>query len=89
MEHKNNNQPGLQLGNKSNKFPAEKKRENPKKLPGNPLPNKLNTPAIPDENPDITRPRPGGNEPEKSDPTRIPKPTKTAYSRVDKPYEEK
>ena len=35
---------------------------------------KPNTPAMPDENPDATRIRPGVIEPERNDPTRIVKP---------------
>jgi len=42
-------------------------------------------PAKPDKNPDPTRPRPGGNEPEKNDPTRIEEPGKTDPTRIDEP----
>jgi len=52
----------------------EKQREDPQKPLGNLLPNKSTTPAKPDENPDPTKPRLGGNEPEKTDPTRIDEP---------------
>jgi hypothetical protein len=52
----------------------EKQREDPQKPPGNPLPNKPTTPAKSDKYPDHTKPRPGGNEPEKTDPTRIDEP---------------
>jgi len=42
-------------------------------------------PARPDKNPDPTRPRPGGNEPEKNDPTRIDEPGKVDPTRIDDP----
>jgi len=42
-------------------------------------------PAKPDINPDPTRPKPGGNEPEKNDPTRITEPPKTDPTRIDNP----
>ena len=44
-----------------------------------------NIPAKPDQNPDPTRPRPGGNEPQKNDPTRITEPPKTDPTRIDEP----
>ena len=53
--------------------------------PDNPLPNKPTTPVKPDINPDPTIPRPGGNEPEKNDPTRIEEPQKTDPTRIDEP----
>ena len=56
---------------KLNQSLAEKKREDPKKPSGNPLPNKPTTPEKPDENPDPVKPRPGEIEPEKNDPMRI------------------
>lgn len=40
-------------------------------------------PAKPDPNPDPTKPRPGGNEPEKVDPTRIENPPKTDPTRIE------
>jgi hypothetical protein len=42
-------------------------------------------PARPDTNPDPTKPKPGGNEPEKNDPTRIKEPPKTDPTRIDNP----
>ena len=54
----------------SQKQPAE----NPQKLPCIPLSNQLNTPAKPDENHNPTKPGPGGNEPEKNDPTHFIEP---------------
>ncbi len=44
-----------------------------------------NIPVKPDQNPDPTRPRPGGNEPGKVDPTRIEEPGKTDPTRIDNP----
>lgn len=40
-------------------------------------------PTRPDKNPDPTKPRPGGNEPEKNDPTRIENPPKTDPTRIE------
>lgn len=42
-------------------------------------------PAKPDPNPDPTKPRSGGNEPEKNDPTRIENPPKTDPTRIEPP----
>lgn len=42
-------------------------------------------PVKPDVNPDPTKPKPGGNEPEKNDPTRIEEPSKTDPTRIDEP----
>jgi hypothetical protein len=42
-------------------------------------------PGKPDPNPDPTKPKPGGNEPEKNDPTRIEEPQKTDPTRIDEP----
>ena len=42
-------------------------------------------PAKPDPNPDPTTPKPGGNEPEKNDPTRIKEPPRTDPTRIDDP----
>ena len=43
-------------------------------------------PAKPDVNPDPTKPKPGGNEPEKNDPTRIQEPPQPAQpERIDNP----
>ncbi len=39
------------------------------------------TPAKPDKNPDPTKPIPGINEPEKTDPSRIEEPLKTGLNR--------
>jgi len=64
-----------------NKQSEGKRRENPQPPRGIP-PHKPLTPAMPDENPDSTKPRPGGNEPEKNDPTRIVEPTKQASPTV-------
>jgi hypothetical protein len=44
-----------------------------------------NIPVKPDINPDPTRPRPGGNEPDKNDPTRIDEPPRTDPTRIDNP----
>lgn len=42
-------------------------------------------PAKPDTDPDPTKPKPGGNEPEKNDPTRIEQPSKIDPTRIDEP----
>ena len=42
-------------------------------------------PVKPDINPDPTKPKPGGNEPEKNDPTRITEQPKTDPTRIDNP----
>jgi hypothetical protein len=42
-------------------------------------------PGKPDHNPDPTKPKPGGNEPEKNDPTRIEEPQKIDPTRIDEP----
>lgn len=48
-----------------------------------PLPNpQKETPAKPDKNPDPTKPRPGGNEPNKVDPTRIEEPKRNDPTRI-------
>ena len=73
MKKKHNDQSSQQPDGKS-KRPAKTERENPQKLPGIPPPNQPNTPTLPDANPDITKPGPGRNEPEKNDPTRIVQP---------------
>ncbi len=44
-----------------------------------------NIPVKPDINPDPTQPKPGGNEPEKNDPTRIEEPGKIDPTRIDEP----
>lgn len=44
-----------------------------------------NIPTRPDQNPDPTIPKPGGNEPEKNDPTRIEEPNKVDPTRIDSP----
>lgn len=41
-------------------------------------------PVKPDKNPDPTKPKPGGNEPEKNDPTRIEQPEKSDPTRIGK-----
>lgn len=46
-------------------------------------------PVKPDKNPDPTKPRPGGNEPEKNDPTRIEQPGKIDPTRIDGPTKER
>jgi hypothetical protein len=50
--------------------------------PGNP---KKDIPVKPDKNPDPTKPKPGGNKPEKNDPTRIEEPSKNDPTRIDEP----
>ncbi|OFX20926.1 MAG: hypothetical protein A2033_19640 [Bacteroidetes bacterium GWA2_31_9] len=60
-----------QTDSKSNKITTEKKRKKPQKEPAKPHPKQPTEPTSPDENHDPTRPLPGGNEPEKIDPTRI------------------
>ncbi len=40
-------------------------------------------PVKPDKNPDPTTPKPGGNEPNKNDPTRIEQPKKNDPTRID------
>ena len=42
-------------------------------------------PVKPDVNPDPTKPKPGGNEPKKNDPTRIEEPGKVDPTRIDNP----
>ncbi|MES2592448.1 MAG: hypothetical protein V4608_11215 [Bacteroidota bacterium] len=42
-------------------------------------------PVKPDKNPDPTTPKPGGNEPNKNDPTRIEQPEKADPTRIDQP----
>jgi hypothetical protein len=60
-------------------------------LQGNPDKNKKpndpqkDIPAKPDKNPDPTTPKPGGNEPQKNDPTRIEEPAKKDTQRIVKP----
>lgn len=51
----------------------------------NPLPNKPISPMKPDKNPDPTKPRIGGNEPDKIDPTRIVEPLKVDPTGIDEP----
>lgn len=41
-------------------------------------------PVKPDKNPDPTKPKPGGNEPNKNDPTRIEEPEKSDPTRIGK-----
>lgn len=48
-----------------------------KTKPEHPHPQNPNTAAEPDKNPDFSIPKPGGNEPEKVDPTIIEEPSKT------------
>ncbi len=59
--------------------------EYPQKKAENMISVKPVTPAMPDKNPDPTLPRPGGNEPEKNDPTRIDEPQKIDPTRIDDP----
>ena len=65
-----------QSDSKSNQPSSGKKREDPQRKPGNPLPNKSekNNPTKPDIENDPTRIEPGINEPGKIDPTRIVEP---------------
>jgi hypothetical protein len=51
----------------------------------NPVRPDKNIPVKPDTNPDPTRPRPGGNDPDKNDPTRIEEPPRTDPTRIDNP----
>ena len=66
-------------------------KNNAQKNQGNDPPNKpdKHIPVKPDKNPDPTKPRPGGNEPDKNDPTRIEEPGKTDPTRIDEPRPEK
>ena len=72
VENHNNDHGSQQSDSKSNQPSAGKKRENPQINPGN----------QPDTDNDPTKPRPGGNEPEKNDPTRIKEPLKTDPTRI-------
>jgi hypothetical protein len=56
----------------------------PKKKQGDDAPVKpeKEIPVKPDRNPDPTKPRPGINEPEKADPTRIEEPEKHDPTRI-------
>jgi hypothetical protein len=57
-----------------------------KSMPGpGPMKPEKDIPVKPDINPDPTKPRPGGNEPNKNDPTRIEEPSKTDPTRIDEP----
>jgi hypothetical protein len=67
-----------------NNFIMREKNIPPKKPDSTP-PNKPITPAKPDENPDPTKLKPGGNKPEKNDPTRIEEPQKLDPTRIDEP----
>jgi hypothetical protein len=51
----------------------------------NPVKPEKDIPVKPDINPDPTKRKPGGNEPEKNDPTRITEPPKTDPTRIDNP----
>ena len=80
MEKNQNNQHFYKFENESNlSTSAGKERENPQVNPGNPLPNKpeKNNPTKPDIENDPTKSKPGGNEPQKIDPTRIAEPGQT------------
>lgn len=66
---------------KKNKNSCEKNKEQ-KTAPVRP---EKDIPVKPDKNPDPTKPRPGGNEPEKNDPTRIEEPGKLDPTRIDEP----
>ena len=48
-------------------------------------PNTPSIPTIPEKNPDPTKPSPGGNEPQKVDPTRIEEPRKLDPTRIEEP----
>jgi hypothetical protein len=52
---------------------------------GPPVKPDKNIPVKPDHDPDPTKPKPGGNEPEKNDPTRIEEPQKNDPTRIDEP----
>ena len=75
MKKNQNDQHSQQSDSKSNQPSAGKKRENPQIYPGN----------QPDTDNDPTKPKPGGNEPEKNDPTKIKEPSKTDPTRIDEP----
>jgi hypothetical protein len=49
----------------------------------NPVKPEKDIPSKPDPNPDPTKPKPGGNEPDKNDPTRIEEPGKTDPTRIE------
>jgi hypothetical protein len=57
----------------------------PETNPDTPPPNKPVTPVKLDHNPDPTKPKPGGNEPNKADPTRIEETPKVDPTRIDNP----
>ncbi len=65
----------------------QKKKDNNQKSREDSLPVKpeKDIPVKPDKNPDPTKPKPGGNEPDKIDPTRIEQPEKTDPTRIDGP----
>jgi hypothetical protein len=64
-------------------------QDRPEKKPTETPPNQpeKHIPAKPDINPDPTKPTPGGNEPEKVDPTRIDEPEKVDPTRIEHPEE--
>jgi len=66
---------------KKNKNSSEKKNG----LQTFPVRPEKDIPVKPDKNPDPTLPKPGGNEPEKNDPTRIEEPEKLDPTRIDEP----
>lgn len=70
---------------KNNKKNSEKIIEKQTK----PIRPEKDIPVKPDKNPDPTKPRPGGNEPEKNDPTRIEEPEKHDPTRINEPSPEK
>lgn len=64
------------------------KVQNTKKISGldnAPVKPEKDIPVKPDKNPDITTPKPGGNEPNKIDPTRIEEPQKNDPTRIEQP----
>ena len=76
MKTTQNIQSSKQSDSRSEQPSFGKKREDPQRKPGNPLPNKpeKNNPTKPDIENDPTKIVPGVNEPEKNDPTRIVEP---------------
>jgi hypothetical protein len=70
---------------KTDDFAAIRMQDNNPQKPGKePPPNapEKHIPVKPDKNPDPTKPQPGGNEPDKVDPTRIEEPEKTDPTRI-------
>ena len=62
------------------------KENNTKKMAGKdnpPVKPEKDIPMKPDRNPDPTTPKPGGNDPQKNDPTRIEEPHKLDPTRIE------